>query len=74
MDQETLIEKLMAENEEFRRLREEHRHHDGELEGLKRTSPLSAEHEWRIVELKKLKLIAKDRMETIIRQARAVTA
>jgi uncharacterized protein YdcH (DUF465 family) len=74
MDQETLIERLMAENEEFRRLREEHRHHDGELEGLKRTSPLSAEQEWRIVELKKLKLMAKDRMETIIRQARAVTA
>jgi uncharacterized protein YdcH (DUF465 family) len=74
MDQETLIEKLTAENEEFRRLREEHRQHDGELEGLKRTSPLSAEQQWRIVELKKLKLMAKDRMETIIRQARAVTA
>jgi uncharacterized protein YdcH (DUF465 family) len=74
MDQETLIERLMAENEEFRRLREAHRQHDGELEGLKRTSPLSAEEQWRIVELKKLKLMAKDRMETIIRQARAVTA
>ena len=74
MDQETLIEKLMAENEEFRTLREEHRRHDGELEGLKRVSPLSVEQEWRIVELKKLKLMTKDRMETIIRQARAVTA
>ena len=74
MDRETLIGRLMAENEEFRRLREEHRQHDGELEGLKRTSPLSAEQEWRIVELKKLKLMAKDRMEAIIRQARAVTA
>ena len=74
MDQETLIERLMAENEEFRRLREEHRRHDGELEGLKRTASLSAEQEWRITELKKLKLMAKDRMETIIRQARAVTA
>jgi uncharacterized protein YdcH (DUF465 family) len=74
MDQETLIERLTAENEEFRRLREEHRQHDGELEGLKRMSPLSAEQQWRITELKKLKLMAKDRMETIIRQARAVTA
>ena len=74
MDQEALIEKLMAENEEFRRLRGEHRQHDGEIEGLKRTSPLSAEQQWRITELKKLKLMAKDRMETIIRQARAVTA
>ena len=74
MDQETLIERLMAENEEFRNLREEHSRHDVELEGLKRTSPLSAEQQWRITELKKLKLMAKDRMEAIIRQARAVTA
>ena len=74
MDQETLIERLMAENEEFRRLREEHRQHDVELEGLKGTSLLSAEQQWRITELKKLKLMAKDRMEAIIRQARAVTA
>ena len=74
MDQETLIEKLTAENEEFRNLREEHRQHDVELEGLKRTSPLSAEQQWRITELKKLKLMAKDRMEAIIRQARTVTA
>ena len=74
MDQETLIERLTAENEEFRRLREEHRLHDGELEGLKGTSPLSVEQQWRIVELKKLKLMAKDRMEAIIRQARTVTA
>lgn len=74
MDQETLIERLMAENEEFRRLREEHRRHDGELEELKSEASLSAEQQWRITELKKLKLMAKDRMETIIRQARAVTA
>ena len=74
MDQETLIERLTAENVEFRTLREEHRRHDGELEGLTRTTPLSAEQQWRIVELKKLKLMTKDRMETIIRQARAVTA
>ena len=74
MDQETLTERLMAENEEFRRLREEHHQHDIELEELKQTSLLSAEQEWRITELKKLKLMAKDRMEAIIRQARAVTA
>ena len=74
MDQETLIERLTAENEEFRRLREEHRRHDGELEVLKRSASLSAEQQWRVTELKKLKLMAKDRMEAIIRQARAVTA
>ena len=74
MDQETLIEKLTAGNEEFRNLREEHHRHDVELEELKRTPPLSAEQQWRITELKKLKLMAKDRMEAIIRQARTVTA
>jgi len=67
MDQETLIERLMAENEEFRRLRIEHREHDQELEALKGTAPLSADQQWRISELKKLKLMAKDRMEAIIR-------
>src|SRR2546422_184898 len=67
MDQESLIERLMAENEEFRRLRGEHRAYDQELETLKGTPPLSADQQWRISELKKLKLMAKDRMETIIR-------
>lgn len=73
MTQESLVERLMAENEEFRRLRSEHQRYDGELETLKGTSPLSAEQQWRITELKKLKLMAKDRMEAIIRHAR-VTA
>ena len=73
MSQESLIERLTAENEEFRRLRLEHQDHDHELEALRGTSPLSAEQQWRMTELKKLKLMAKDRMEAIIRQAR-VTA
>jgi uncharacterized protein YdcH (DUF465 family) len=75
MDQESLIERLTAENEEFRRLRGEHRACDQELETLKGTPPLSADRQWRISELKKLKLMAKDRMEAIIRHARpGVTA
>jgi uncharacterized protein YdcH (DUF465 family) len=73
MTQESLIERLMAENEEFRRLRTEHQDHDRDLEALKGTSPLSPEQQWRMTELKKLKLMAKDRMEEIIRHAR-VTA
>ena len=74
MTQESLIERLMAENEEFRRLRGEHRQYDAELEALKGTAPLSAEAQWRITELKKLKLMAKDRMEAIIKNARPITA
>lgn len=69
MDRETLIDRLAAENEEFRRLREEHRQHDHDLEALKGASPLSADQQWRVTELKKLKLMAKDRMETMIRHA-----
>jgi len=75
MDQDKLIERLMAENEEFRRLRSEHHGYDVELESLKKHSPLSADQEWRMSELKKLKLMAKDRMEAIIRSSRSgVTA
>ncbi len=73
MTQESLIERLIAENEEFRRLRSEHQGYERELETLKGKSPLSAEQHWRMTELKKLKLMAKDRMEAIIRQTR-VTA
>jgi uncharacterized protein YdcH (DUF465 family) len=69
MDRETLIERLTAENEEFRRLRVEHRQHDQELETLKQAPPVSADKQWRVTELKKLKLMAKDRMEAIIRQS-----
>ncbi len=67
MTRETLIERLTAENEEFRRLRSEHQVHDQELEALRSVSPLSADQQWRMSELKKLKLMAKDRMEAIIR-------
>lgn len=67
MTQETLIERLMAENEEFRRLRSEHQAYDQELEALRAAFPLSADQQWRMSELKKLKLMAKDRMESIIR-------
>jgi uncharacterized protein YdcH (DUF465 family) len=69
----SLIERLMAENEEFRRLREEHQRYDQELETLRAMASLSAEQQWRMTELKKLKLMAKDRMEMILRQSR-VTA
>ncbi|HUG37720.1 MAG TPA: hypothetical protein VML54_12255 [Candidatus Limnocylindrales bacterium] len=70
-DTEALIERLAAENHEFRVLREEHRLYEQELIDLNGRSFLSADQHWRVSELKKLKLIAKDRMEAIIRQARA---
>lgn len=75
MDQDSLISRLLAENEEFLRLRTEHQTHDQEIEQLKKQLPLTADQQWRINELKKLKLMAKDRMEAIIRSTRSgVTA
>jgi uncharacterized protein YdcH (DUF465 family) len=75
MTQENLIERLIAENEEFRRLRSEHQSYERELETLKGTPSLSADQHWRVSELKKLKLMAKDHMEAIIRSTRSgVTA
>ncbi|PYN12408.1 MAG: hypothetical protein DME06_09370 [Candidatus Rokuibacteriota bacterium] len=75
MDQASLIERLTAENEEFRRLRSEHHTYDEQIGQLQQQLPLSVDQQWRIGELKKLKLMAKDRMEAIIRHARlSVTA
>jgi uncharacterized protein YdcH (DUF465 family) len=72
---DSLIERLTAENEEFRRLRSGHHTHDLELQQLTTQMPLTPDQQWRISELKKLKLMAKDRMEAIIRHARhSVTA
>jgi len=68
---EALIERLTAENDEFRKLHDEHRKYDDELAGLCGRGFLAPDQQWRVSELKKLKLIAKDRMEAIIRQARA---
>ena len=68
---EALIERLTAENDEFRKLHDEHRKYDNELSALRGRGFLSSEQQWRVSELKKLKLIAKDRMEVFIRHARA---
>lgn len=68
---EALIERLAADNHEFRKLREEHRSYEEELVVLNGRGFLSADQHWRVSELKKLKLIAKDRMEAMVRQARA---
>ncbi len=69
-DTVTLIERLTAESHEFRKLHEEHRRYDEELTTLTGRGFLSTDQQWRVSELKKLKLIAKDRMEAMIRHAR----
>jgi hypothetical protein len=70
-DREAVVQRLTELNEEFRRLRAEHQAHEEELGQLQTRPFLTAEQQWRVSELKKLKLIRKDRMETLIRQNQA---
>ena len=70
-DTEILIERLNAESHEFRKLHDDHRKYDEELTALNSRGFLSPDQQWRVSELKKLKLIAKDRMEFIIRHTRS---
>jgi uncharacterized protein YdcH (DUF465 family) len=70
-DTAPLIERLSAESHEFRKLRDDHRKYDEELSQIQSRAFLTADQQWRVSELKKLKLISKDRMEAMIRQARA---
>src|SRR6185503_17103752 len=70
-DREVVVQRLTELNEEFRRLRAEHQAHEQELAELQARPYLSPEQQWRESELKKLKLIGKDRMETLIRQNQA---
>jgi len=69
-DTEALIERLTQDNHEFRKLHDDHRKYDEELADLTARGFLSSDQQWRVSELKKLKLIAKDRMEVIIRHTR----
>jgi uncharacterized protein YdcH (DUF465 family) len=71
LDREAVVQRLTEFNEEFRRLRAEHQAHEEELGQLQTRPFLTAEQQWRVSELKKLKLIGKDRMETLIRQDQA---
>ena len=70
-DTQLWIDRLTAENHEFRKLHEDHKKYDEELASLNSRSFLSPDQQWRVSELKKLKLIAKDRMEFIIRHTRS---
>jgi uncharacterized protein YdcH (DUF465 family) len=69
-DLEPIIERLTAENPEFRRLQEDHAKYEQELKELNVRGFLTPDQQWRVSELKKLKLMGKDRMQSMIRHAR----
>jgi len=61
---------LVVSDPEFRRLREEHRHHEQRLHELAEKPRLSEDEEMEEKRLKKEKLLLKDRMEAISRHRR----
>ena len=69
---EAVREQLMAGNEQYQRLREEHARYKIQHKELSAKAYLSVDEQAEEVRLKKLKLRAKDQMELLVRQAQAV--
>ena len=69
---EAVRETLMANNPEYRRLREEHVRYASQLDLLAAKNFLTEAEKLEEVRLKKLKLRVKDQMESLVRQAQAV--
>jgi len=68
MREEEIIEILKKENEEFRKLYEEHRQLDALLDEINKKHYLTAEEEIEKKRMQKEKLYKKDKMAEIIRQ------
>jgi len=69
---EAVRDELMAKNEEYRRLREQHTNYASQLHQLSTKVFLTEEEKLEEVRLKKLKLKAKDQMELLVRRAQTV--
>lgn len=67
MSEEEIIEALKKENEEFRKLYQEHRELDGLLAELNKKHHLTAEEEVEVNRMKKEKLKKKDKIAEMIR-------
>ena len=69
---EAVREQMMAGNEQYQRLRDEHARYKAQLNELSAKVHLSDEEQAEEVRLKKLKLRVKDQIELLVRQAQAV--
>jgi uncharacterized protein len=67
-----IIEALKKQNEEFRKLSEEHRNLDGLLTEMDSKHYLSPEEEIERKRMQKLKLARKDRMAELVREYKKV--
>lgn len=70
MGDEELIKRLWEEDEEFRQVKEEHAWFHRKVEELDRKPYLTPEERLKRDELKKRKLILKDRMEEMLAKCR----
>jgi uncharacterized protein YdcH (DUF465 family) len=68
-----IVELLKNENEEFRKLSEEHRNLDGLLEEIDSKRYLTPEEEVDRKKIQKQKLLKKDRMAELIREYKKVS-
>ena len=68
-----IVEALKKQNEEFRKLSEEHRNLDELLAAMDSKHYLSPEEEIERKRMQKLKLVRKDRMAELVREYKKVT-
>ena len=70
MDENAIKEILSKENAEFKKMVAHHRECEEELEKLKRKKILTVEDELKVKDLKKSKLVLKDKMYTLMSEFR----
>ncbi len=70
MSEEEIIEKLLEDDEDFKKVYSEHRELDDVVRALEEKDSLSEDDEVEIKRLKKIKLSLKDRMEARIREVK----
>ena len=70
----SLKDPLLMQNEEYRRLDQQHHEYEGRLHTLNEKVVLSDDEQFEETTLKKKKLQIKDRMEAIARQVRGAAA
>jgi len=70
-ERDEVIEHIKREDEEFRRLVEEHVQFEAELERFNQIRYLTGEQEMEKRRIQKLKLLGKDKMAEIIRRYKA---
>ena len=72
MKEQEIVDQLKKENEEFKKLSEEHRNLDGLLIEIDNKRYLTTEEEVERKRIQKLKLLRKDRMAELIREYKKV--